>query len=145
MNKLPCEECVKTDNHCCKADIPLEPTTALSLIGIAREAGITNLGMNEHPKFESRVIIFNKDWVEDGHLDLVGKDCAFLVDGKCAIYENRPDICRLYGTKWIRCRWEAGGVNSQAQISRATREDIEYYDSIAGEKSQIKKELEMIR
>ena len=24
--------------------------------------------------------------------------CSHLIDGKCSVYENRPFICRLYGT-----------------------------------------------
>lgn len=34
------------------------------------------------------------------HIVLITKDgsCAFLEDKKCSIYNNRPVICKLYGT-----------------------------------------------
>lgn len=141
MNKLPCEECTRTNNHCCKADIPLEVPVALSLIGIGKEKGFNNLSMHSHPKFENRVFIFDKSWIDGNEVDLTMKDCVFFRDGKCAIYEDRPDICRLYGTKWIRCRWEAGGILSYSKISRANMEDIRFYDEEANMKSGIKKVL----
>ena len=32
MASLNCDICTKTDNHCCKADIPLDIPVALALI-----------------------------------------------------------------------------------------------------------------
>ena len=30
--------------------------------------------------------------------------CSHLIDGKCSIYENRPFVCRIYGTsELLKC------------------------------------------
>ncbi|MGB1226439.1 MAG: YkgJ family cysteine cluster protein [Poseidonibacter sp.] len=138
MNKLNCEQCAKTKNHCCKADIPLEVPIALSLILIAEKKGFENLSITEHPRFKERAVIINKSWVKDNQLDLMNQECAFLADGKCGIYEDRPDICRLYGTKYIRCRWECSNIQPK-QIEVATMEDIKYFDEVAAKESLISK------
>lgn len=138
--KLPCEECVKTNNHCCKADIPYDHVTAMCLYIEGKKVLNKDISIVQHPKFESKALIVDKAWVEKGGIDLEGKDCVFLVNGKCSIYESRPDICRLYGTDKIRCRWEAGGVKPE-RIAFATADDIKYYDKLAQEKSLIYKEL----
>lgn len=137
MNKLPCEECVKTKNHCCKADIPLPPVTAKIMSMRAIELGI-NAGIHPHPNIDGYMVVFNHDWIEDGNIDLTNKDCALFIDGKCAIYEHRPDICREYGGKYIRCRWEAGEVEP-SKIHKATEDDIRYYDEVAKEKGLLSK------
>lgn len=139
MCSLPCEECTKTNNHCCKADLPFDHYIAGFLFVKAKELGIDVLA-HQHPVHRDKAVLVKKEWIENGSIDLETKDCIFFKDGKCSIYEDRPDICRLYGTKYIRCRWEAGKVNP-LNIQKATREDIEYYDEIAKNESLIFKEI----
>ena len=33
--------------------------------------------------------------------DASGKDCLFLIDGLCSIYESRPVICRTHGLRLL--------------------------------------------
>ena len=58
MSSLNCDICVKTDNHCCKADIPLDIPIALALVEIS---GLTNLAIIETPKFPGSVVIVDKN------------------------------------------------------------------------------------
>ena len=143
MNKLNCTECVKTSNHCCLADIPIDFITAVSMLEYAKDTGmdISKLYLTKHPKFEEKGIIIHKDWVDsDGDVDISNKACVFLQEGKCSIYEYRPDICRWYGTDYIRCRWEASSITPE-QIARATIEDIKFYDDEARIKSKTMKAI----
>ena len=137
MASLNCDICVKTDNHCCKADIPLDIPIALALIEIS---GLTNLAIIKTPKFPSSVVIVDKNWFTDPNIpvDIQTKTCVFLKEGKCSVYDHRPDICRWYGTKQIRCRWE---FIEPSKIAKATLEDINYYDKVAMENSSICKGL----
>lgn len=129
---LNCEICTKTNNHCCKADIPLEIPIALALIDIS---GRTDLSVIEHPRFKERGLIVNNDW-QFKEVNINEENCNFFIDSKCSIYEHRPDICRLYGTKQIRCRWE---YIEPEKIYKATKDDIAYYDNVAIENSSINK------
>ena len=137
MASLNCDICVKTDNHCCKADIPLDIPIALALVEIS---GLTNLAITETPKFPGSVVIVDKNWFTDPsvQVDIQTKTCVFLKEGKCSVYDHRPDICRWYGTKQIRCRWE---FIEPSKIAKATLEDVNYYDKIAMENSSICKGL----
>ena len=134
---LNCDICTKTNNHCCKADIPLDAPIALALIEVS---GNTNLAITETPKFPGSVVIVDKRWFIDPKIsvDIQEKTCVFLQEGKCSIYDYRPDICRWYGTKQIRCRWE---FIEPTKIAKATLEDINYYDKVAMENSSICKGL----
>ena len=137
MKKLDCETCCKSNNHCCLTDIPYEPPIAMAMIGYGEDAGIKDVLMIEHPKLPERVMLVNQD--------MSGKDvstlpCVFFKDNKCAIYENRPDICRLYGTEHIRCRYEASDkVFNLDGYNSLTRDDIEELDSNAMKKNRIVK------
>lgn len=31
------------------------------------------------------------------------ENCVFLKSGRCSIYEERPSICRVYGTELVKC------------------------------------------
>jgi len=132
MNNLPCEVCTKTDNHCCLADIPYDYIEALKLCDLGRQNGL-DLIMVSHPKFEDKVIILNSG--DDGILE--NKPCVFLKNGKCSIYEDRPFICRNYGTDFIRCRYEACGISDEQTIRNMTKNDIKMLDKKAGELSDI--------
>ena len=130
--KLPCEVCTKTDNHCCLADIPYDYMEALKLCDLGRQKGL-DLIMVSHPKFEDKVIILNSG--DDGISE--DKPCVFLKNGKCSIYEDRPFICRNYGTDFIRCRYEACGISDEQTIRNMTKDDIRVLEKKAGELSNI--------
>ena len=40
---LHCDICTKTNNHCCKADIPLDPPIALALIEVSGNSNYENI------------------------------------------------------------------------------------------------------
>ena len=62
---LHCDICTKTNNHCCKADIPLDIPIALALIEVS---GNTNLAITETPKFPGSVVIVDKRWFSDTNI-----------------------------------------------------------------------------
>lgn len=95
-----CSECTKTDNHCCKMDIPLDLPVAIHLVHQGDKIGITDTIIRRHPKFDDKAFICKKDTAGD----ITDKNCVFFIDGKCAIYEHRPDICRYFGTEFMKCR-----------------------------------------
>jgi Fe-S-cluster containining protein len=136
LMNLNCEECTKTKNHCCKADIPHDIVTALALVAMGEDKGLKNLGITAHPNHETRAIIFDKKWIKGNDLNIEDKPCVFLKDGKCIVYENRPDICRLYGTEFVRCRYEASGI-SPDKIDKLSIQDIKHLDEYAKDVSRI--------
>lgn len=134
--KLPCEECTKTNNHCCKADIPYEVPIALSIIARAKERGYTNLHLASSNKFPQRVYILDPDMeLIDNSLEKT--NCVFFKKGKCDIYDIRPDICRWYGTKEMRCRFEVSACNTKEEIEELDHNDLLRYDQQAIEFSTI--------
>ena len=60
-----------------------------------------------------------------------------MKNGKCSIYEDRPFICRNYGTDFIRCRYEACGISDEQTIRNMTKDDIRVLEKKAGELSNI--------
>lgn len=130
---LPCEECTKTNNHCCKMDIPYHPVDAMWFIKCGEDVGINDLVLINHPKFNDMVIIANKNT----YGDIQELPCVFLKDGKCAIYNNRPIICRSYGTEFIRCRFEACNIASEDTIKSFKLSDIKRLDEYASNLSTI--------
>lgn len=140
VDTLICEQCTKTNNHCCKADIPLDVPIALALIHYGEQAGITGLVVRDHPKFQNQVVI-----LEEGFRGNIShKTCCFLKDGKCAIYQNRPDICRIYGSNIMRCRYEACGITTVSKIDY-TEEELLMLDKKAFESSKIMKYIDRLR
>ena len=67
MASLNCDICTKTDNHCCKADTPLDIPIALALVEIS---GLTNLAITETPKFTGSVFIVDKNWFTDQKINV---------------------------------------------------------------------------
>ena len=64
-------------------------------------------------------LAYNKEleYVMDGTSAYLRNDgkCAFLVDGRCAVYEDRPDICRAYGASPLaQCGMEGIGYTPTA-------------------------------
>ncbi len=123
---LSCEECVKTDNHCCLADIPLDVLEGLFLSKLAKDIGI-DVMLVEHPKFNEKLVILPKDTPQG--TDITHIPCAFLKDGRCSVYENRPFICRSYGTEFIKCRYEVAGITAKEEIESLSVEEIKKLDS----------------
>lgn len=144
MNKLHCEECVKTNNHCCLADIPFDYMEALYLANKGKEFGL-DLMLVEHPSFNDKVVILDSK-TEFGS-SLQGVPCVFLRDGKCLVYEDRPFICKQYGSEFIRCRYEALNIKGE-DIKSFTFRDIQVMDrevSDMGLISKAHKEIPMFR
>ena len=42
---------------------------------------------------------------EDSDIDIRLHDCVALINGKCSVYEDRPNIYRHYGTEFMRCKF----------------------------------------
>jgi len=121
-------------------DIPLDIPQALFLIHQGEKVGIKNLICRVHPKFEEKVLICKPE--TRGNIAI--QECVFFLDGKCSIYENRPDICRMYGTEFMRCRNECVGIHLSGDIDDLTIEDLQNLDRIALEKSEIKKYIDRV-
>ena len=124
MNNLPCNECVKTRNHCCRADLHLGIADAVLMVTKADELGI-DIVLGQHPEDErSFMMIPNKPGI-----DIRKEPCVFFgSDGKCKIYEDRPSICRVYGGTEIRCRFEYAGIEDGAVIDGLNDADIKKLD-----------------
>jgi Fe-S-cluster containining protein len=121
-------------------DIPLDVPQALFLIHQGEKVGIKNLICRVHPKIEEKVLICK----QETRGDIAIQECVFFLDGKCSIYEDRPDICRIYGTEFMRCRYECVGIHLSEDIEDLTIEDLQNLDKISLEKSKIKDMIERI-
>jgi len=76
-------------------------TTFKCLDDCSECCGVVPIPMDTWNKFKHlarKPKVFNEDKAE-GVVYAINDDffCAFLKDNKCAIYENRPKICRDYG------------------------------------------------
>jgi len=125
MSNLPCDECVQTDNHCCLADIPHTIPDAMYLKYKANQLNIECI-ITSHPKADKHVVLVQEH--------MRGKDvtkfpCIFLSAGRCLIYDDRPTICRAYGTKAMPCRYDISGHTTKFEIGKLTREEIYELDS----------------
>ena len=136
--KLPCEECVKTDNHCCLADIPY----LLSDIDRIYDHMPDHLNKEDFRIYKrldfeiSKMFILAHKSYNNKVLQLI--NCVFFKDGKCSIYEYRPEICKIYGTKELRCRYEVEGIKTKEEIEQVDDKDkILKLDEKALEESDI--------
>ena len=128
---LPCEECVKTSNHCCKTDIRLSIPEMIIMVELAVELK-KDFVFGSIPGSDTEFLILPN---EPG-LDITTTDCIFLgSDGKCEIYEQRPYVCRAYGTKDLRCRYECSNISTKEEIEKLTKNDIRMLDKIAFDNS----------
>lgn len=65
-----------------------------------------------------------------------GDRCAYLVEGKCIIYDKRPEVCRLFGNeqhKNLRCPYQDkdGRIRSRQERRQIEREiDKEVADTL---------------
>lgn len=135
--KLPCEECTKTKNSCCKADTPLHLLDALHMKYLVTEKykvlKPSQVLMHPHPNgnANSYFVINCTDIKKHDEVDIREHNCVALIDGKCSIYEDRPNICRQYGTEFVRCRFECSNITSEEDIAKCTIEDIKKLNNIA--------------
>jgi Fe-S-cluster containining protein len=122
-------------------DIPLEMPIALFLVAKGEEIGLNDLIVREHPLFLERAIVCK----ETTKGDITTQDCVFFIGGRCSIYEHRPDICRIYGTEYIRCRYECSEINNQYTIASLDKKTIQELDNISISKSKIGNYINHIR
>lgn len=139
---LRCEECTKTTNHCCKADIPLGLLDALHMKYLlvdkykllAKEDVLINLHPNGQ---ESMYYVLNiQDIPKGSEIDIRHHNCAALIDGKCAVYADRPNICRQYGSDFMKCRFDC--EDTPVDIGALSFEDIKELDTKAFNASMLK-------
>jgi len=123
----PCQACVKTDNHCCKTDIPLNFADAVIMMRYAKDLG-KDVVLGEHASgFGTLMIVPNKPGI-----DVNREPCVFVMaNGKCEIYEDRPSICRAYGTQDMKCRFQNVGMWKEKDIANCSIADIRVMDDLA--------------
>ena len=93
-----CFQCRRCGN-CCRdleGQLMLEPLDAYHLARLLREQGkaasIDDVYVRyAHPDIVEGILpIYLMDTVGPGHA------CVFLKDGRCSVYEARPQVCRMY-------------------------------------------------
>ena len=68
-------------------------------------------------------------------IDINREPCVFVDEnGKCEIYEDRPSICRCYGTQDMKCRYQNVGMWKEKDIANCSIQDIKTLDEIAMDK-----------
>ena len=123
MKDLPCSECIQTKNHCCVADVPHGVTDALYYKNIANHMNIECMVVPS-PHHEGMAVLVKES--------MRGKDihfepCIFLKDNRCSIYENRPTICRSYGTACSPCPIAEKGFTTAEEINSITNEQLKLW------------------
>ena len=132
---LRCEECTKTKNHCCKADIPLGLLDALHmkylLVDKYKVLPKEDVLLNQHPNEQPGMyfVLNIHDITPGSEVDIRDHNCAALIDGKCAVYADRPNICRQYGTDFMKCRFDC--EDTPVDIGALEFEDIKILDTKA--------------
>ena len=104
-NNPPCDLCLKYGNHCCKADIPITFTDFKRIKKALpkKEAKSIFLGTGRNFKHDKLFVLGHpKNYMKD----ITIAPCVFLENNRCSIYDNRPDICRSFGTNKIPCRMQ---------------------------------------
>ena len=96
---LNCATCAQTQHHCCKASISFTIMEVIDLVEKAekRDIDVKVLPSKDKPNY------FNI--VKKGKVfkSLNDENCIFLKDARCTIYEERPSICRVYGSEMVKC------------------------------------------
>ena len=119
---LDCKVCSLTQHHCCKASIAFNVMEVLCLSQKADELGIKIkiLSSKEKPNY------FNIIKKGKPIKSLNDENCIFLINGLCSIYEERPAICRIYGTETVKCWFHDLAFNTPAnEIFDMTEEEIQ--------------------
>jgi len=96
---LNCSTCALTQHHCCKASIAFDIMETIHLSKEAEKLGINIriIASTEKPNYFN-IVRKNKPF-----RSLNDENCVFLRDGRCRIYNSRPAVCRVYGTKLVEC------------------------------------------
>jgi len=127
--ELPCEVCVQTANHCCSTDLVLNMADAMLMMRYAKKMHkdvVLGWHIDDRHEFNNMMMVPNKH-----NIDVRREPCVFLKDGRCEIYEDRPSICRTYGTQDMRCRYEYSSIFNKDVIAAMTKEDIRMLDEAA--------------
>ena len=126
----PCEACMKTDNNCCITDIQLSFAEAILMMRYAKDLG-KDVVLGEHPSGHGALMMVpNKQ-----DMNINREPCVFVMaDGKCEIYEDRPAICRTYGTQDMKCRYQNVGMWKEKDIANCSIDDIRALDDLAMDK-----------
>lgn len=103
-----CFHCTRCGN-CCRdleGELMLEPADAYDLARCLRTQGMATSTHDVCERYahtdllKGRPPIYLMNTVEDDHA------CVFLEDGRCSVYEGRPQICRIY--PFFACPGERG-------------------------------------
>lgn len=78
MKPLPCKEC---GARCCS------------------HPAVNDFELFRMQNMNPLIKDIKKTRIATGHWVLLGKDCPFLKDGRCSVYEVRPKACKDYGMK----------------------------------------------
>ena len=126
----PCSECVKTDNSCCTTDLVLNQADAILMMRYAKKLNkdvVLGPHIDNIDGSFSLMMVPNKPGI-----DIRREPCVFFgSNGKCEIYEDRPSICRLYGTQDMRCRYEFAGMKTEEEIAKVDRVKMRALDEAA--------------
>jgi len=128
----PCFACMQTDNSCCTTDIPLSFADAILMMRWAKELK-KDVVLGEHPEHAGMgtlIMLPNKPGI-----NINREPCVFVGSrGECEIYEDRPSVCRCYGTEDMKCRYQNVGMWKQEDIANCSLEDIKKLDELAIDK-----------
>ena len=119
---LPCEECIKTDNHCCVASVPYLITDAMYYKHRANQLGIECIIIEDQAHEGMVVLVNNSMRGKDIHYE----SCVFLKDNRCSVYDDRPTICRAYGTECMPCVYHINGMTTAEQIGSLSTPQVEH-------------------
>lgn len=135
---LNCEICALTQHHCCKASIAFNVMDTLHLI---HQAEALNIDIKLLPSTEKKD---HFNIIKRGKLfkSLDSENCVFLKEGRCLIYQERPSICRIYGTDSVKCWFFDFNENTpidkifaltQQEIEALTRRAISFNEEVVVE------------
>lgn len=96
---LNCEVCSQTQHHCCKASISFNVMEVIDLVEKATKLGID---VKIRPSKE-KPNYFNLVKKDKPIRSINDENCIFLKSGRCSIYDERPSICRVYGSELVKC------------------------------------------
>ena len=100
-----CFHCTRCGN-CCRGldgNLMLEPADAYDLARVLRAQGRADSIHDVYERYatvdllEGRLPIYLMNTVGDDHA------CIFLKDGRCSVYEGRPQMCRIYPFFFFFC------------------------------------------
>ena len=130
---LNCALCVNTQYHCCKASISYNIMDTIILIN---KATSLNIDIKIYPS-KDKANYFNITKKGKPFKSLNDENCIFLKNGKCLIYDERPNICRVYGTDQVKCWFNDYDYDTPADvIFNLSKEKIELLTTSAIEMNE---------